>query len=45
MKYGPLAIILARFVPFARTFVTVIAGIGRMAPRKFIVYSSIGGLP
>ncbi|MEV4015151.1 VTT domain-containing protein [Nonomuraea angiospora] len=43
-KYGPLAIILARFVPFARTFITLIAGIGRMNLRKYLVYSSIGGL-
>jgi membrane-associated protein len=43
-RHGPLAIILARFVPFARTFVTTIAGIGRMDPKKYFVYSSIGGL-
>ncbi|MGH3976571.1 MAG: DedA family protein [Pseudonocardiaceae bacterium] len=43
-KYGPLAIILARFVPLARTLITTIAGIGRMDPKKYLVYSSVGGL-
>jgi membrane-associated protein len=43
-KYGALAIILARFVPVARALITSIAGIGRMDTRKYLVYSSIGGL-
>jgi membrane-associated protein len=43
-KYGALAIILARFVPVARALITSIAGIGRMDARKYLVYSSIGGL-
>lgn len=43
-KYGARAIILARFVPLARTLITTIAGIGRMDLRKYVVYSSIGGL-
>lgn len=33
----------ARFVPFARTFITVISWHRPNGPRKFIVYSSIGG--
>ena len=43
-KYGALAIILARFIPLARTLITAIAGIGRMDPRKYFVYSTIGGV-
>jgi membrane-associated protein len=43
-KYGAFAIILARFVPVARALITSIAGIGRMDARKYLVYSSIGGL-
>ncbi|MFB9659760.1 DedA family protein [Glycomyces mayteni] len=43
-KHGPKAIILARFVPFVRTFITWIAGIGRMDARKFFLHSTIGGM-
>ncbi|HET9140951.1 DedA family protein [Actinophytocola sp.] len=43
-KYGPRAIVLARFVPIVRTFITAIAGVGRMDPRKYFVYSAIGGV-
>lgn len=42
-RYGPRALILARFVPFARTFITLIAGIGKMHFRTFITYTAIGG--
>jgi membrane-associated protein len=43
-KYGPRALILARFVPFARTFITLIAGIGGMTFRKFMTYTGIGAV-
>ncbi len=43
-KYGPRALILARFVPLVRTFVTLIAGVGKMTFRTFIVYTAIGGV-
>jgi membrane-associated protein len=43
-KYGPRAIILARFVPVVRTFITAVAGVGKMDPKKYFVYSAIGGL-
>lgn len=43
-KYGPRAIVLARFVPIVRTFITAIAGVGRMDARKFFTYSAIGGV-
>ncbi|MGL5406753.1 MAG: DedA family protein [Propionibacteriaceae bacterium] len=42
-KYGSSALILARFVPFVRTFVTMIAGIGKMDLRKFMGFTAIGG--
>ena len=42
-KYGARAIIMARFVPIVRTFITATAGVGRMDFRKFAVYSAIGG--
>lgn len=43
-KYGARAIILARFVPIVRTFITAIAGVGRMDARRFFLYSAIGGV-
>jgi membrane-associated protein len=43
-KYGPRAIVLGRFVPIVRTFITAIAGVGRMEPRRYFTYSIIGGV-
>jgi membrane-associated protein len=43
-KYGNRAIVLARFVPIVRTFITVMAGVGQMGFRRFITYSAIGGV-
>jgi membrane-associated protein len=43
-RYGNRALILARFVPIVRTFVTLVAGVGRMDFRKFITYTAIGGI-
>jgi membrane-associated protein len=42
--YGARAIVLARFVPIVRTFITVIAGVGQMNRRRYLTYSGIGGL-
>jgi membrane-associated protein len=43
-KYGPRAVILARFVPIVRTFITLMAGVGRMSPRVYMLYSLIGAV-
>lgn len=43
-KYGARAIILARFVPIVRTFITAVAGIGRMNFREYFIYSTIGAV-
>lgn len=43
-KYGNRALILARFVPIVRTFVTLVAGVGKMDFRRFIAYTAIGGV-
>lgn len=43
-KYGNRALILARFVPIVRTFVTLVAGVGKMDFGKFITYTAIGGV-
>ena len=42
--YGSRALILARFVPIVRTFVTLVAGVSRMKFRHFIAYTAIGGI-
>jgi len=43
-KYGNRAIVLARFVPIVRTFITLAAGVGGMPMRRFVTYSAIGGV-
>jgi membrane-associated protein len=43
-KYGARALILARFVPLVRTFVTLIAGVSKMSLKTFISYTAIGGI-
>jgi membrane-associated protein len=43
-KYGARAIVLARFVPIVRTFITVTAGVGRMDRRRFLTYTGIGAV-
>src|SRR5215210_984328 len=43
-RYGARAIVLARFVPVVRTFITVTAGVGRMNYRVYTTYTVIGGV-
>lgn len=43
-KYGPHSLVLARFVPFVRTFVPPVVGMSRMPYRRFILWNAIGGL-
>lgn len=43
-RYGGRTIIIARFVPFVRTFAPVAAGVGRMRYRTFITYNVVGAL-
>ena len=43
-KHGSKAIVLARFVPVVRTFITAVAGVSKMNRRRFFTYSFIGAL-
>jgi membrane-associated protein len=42
-KHGTKAIIMARFVPFVRTFAPFAAGVARMNYRTFVIYDLLGG--
>ena len=42
--HGPKAVVLARFVPIVRTFMPVLAGVGKMNRRLFTIYNLIGAL-
>jgi membrane-associated protein len=43
-QYGTKALVLARFVPIVRTFVPVLAGVGKMDRRTFIIANAIGAV-
>ncbi len=43
-RYGNKALVLGRFVPIVRTFITVIAGAGEMDRRRFFGWSLVGAL-
>jgi len=42
-KYGGITIVLARFMPFLRTFAPFVAGVAQMTRRKFTLYDVTGG--
>lgn len=41
---GGLSVIIARFVPFARTFVPIVAGVSAMSYRHFLSYNVVGAM-
>ena len=43
-RYGGFTIFIARFMPIIRTFAPVVAGVGAMEYRRFIVYNVFGGI-
>jgi len=42
-KYGPRAIVLARFVPIVRTFTPIAAGVTHLNRQVFTRYNIVGG--
>ena len=43
-KYGGITIVVARFMPFLRTFAPFVAGVAEMTRRKFTFYDVTGGV-
>jgi membrane-associated protein len=43
-KYGMLAVVLTRFLPFIRTIAPFVAGVGQMHFGKFTLFNAIGGI-
>lgn len=43
-RYGGITIVLARFMPFLRTFAPFVAGVAEMSRAKFTAYNVSGGL-
>lgn len=43
-KYGGRALVLARWVPFVRTFLPIVAGIARFKYRTFLLWNIVGAL-
>jgi membrane-associated protein len=43
-QYGGVTLVLARFMPFVRTFAPFVAGVAQMTHRKFTVYDVTGGV-
>jgi membrane-associated protein len=43
-KHGNKALVIGRFVPFVRTYITVVAGVTQMERRRFFTWSAIGAV-
>lgn len=43
-QHGNKALVIGRFVPFVRTYVTVVAGVAQMERRRFFLWSAVGAV-
>ncbi|GAB3872547.1 DedA family protein [Terrabacter terrigena] len=43
-QHGNKALVIGRFVPIVRTFITVVAGVSRMERRRFFTWSAVGAV-
>lgn len=43
-KHGNKALVIGRFVPIVRTFITVVAGVTKMDRRRFFTWSAVGAV-
>jgi membrane-associated protein len=43
-RWGQWAVVVARFIPWVRTFTPILAGVARMPYRKFLVANVVGAL-
>ena len=43
-KHGNKALVIGRFVPFVRTYITVVAGVTRMDRQRFFRWSAVGAV-
>jgi len=43
-RFGPVTVLIARFIPIVRTVATVMAGVGRMRFGLYATYSIVGGI-
>jgi membrane-associated protein len=43
-RFGGITIVIARFMPFVRTFAPFVAGVGHMSRRRFSMFNVVGAL-
>jgi membrane-associated protein len=43
-RHGSKALVIGRFVPFVRTYITVVAGVTHMERRRFFLWSLVGAM-